>query len=63
MFRISSTELRMLGITLEEGREFDSALLELKPARFRVLRLTEHGADLERIAWLEDALSRTCSTS
>lgn len=58
MFRILPTEIALLGIPAREGAVFESALLELKPARFRVVRVGRDGVDLERVAWLDAPLQR-----
>ena len=52
MIKVTSDELLSFGGERRVGAEFETALLDQVPARFRVARLSEHGAEVALVAWI-----------
>jgi hypothetical protein len=52
MIKVTSAELAGFGAERRVGAEFETSLLDQVPARFRVERLNELGAELRLVAWI-----------
>lgn len=50
---ITYEELARLGVPCEAGLEFDSEMLDVMMARFRIVGLTPRGAEIVRLRWVD----------
>ncbi|MEJ7731221.1 MAG: hypothetical protein WKG00_18645 [Polyangiaceae bacterium] len=55
MIQVTFDELTSLGGEPRIGAEFETAMLDLLPGRFRVVRLSAHRAELNVVAWRTSA--------
>jgi hypothetical protein len=51
MLQVTFDELVRLGGEAKVGAEFETAMLDLLPGRFRVVRLSAQRAELNVVAW------------
>jgi hypothetical protein len=56
--RVTRTELLRLGVRVEVGQEFETNLLEVRRARFRVEKISLRMVDITRLDWLEEPTPR-----
>jgi hypothetical protein len=51
--RLTTNDLKQLGVSAEIDGEFETNLLEVRAARFRITGISPRGVDVVLVRWLE----------